>query len=37
MKGLLIKDFLLMKNYKQVMLFMLIIGIFVGMNDISFA
>ncbi|WP_308585849.1 ABC-2 transporter permease [uncultured Holdemanella sp.] len=37
MKGLLIKDFLLMKNYKQVMLFMLIIGIFVAMNDISFA
>lgn len=37
MKGLLIKDFLLMKNYKQVMLFMLIIEIFVGMNDISFA
>ena len=37
MKGLLIKDFLLMKNYKQVMLFMLVIGIFLGMNDISFA
>lgn len=37
MKGLLIKDFLLMKNYKKVMLFMLTIGIFVGMNDISFA
>ena len=37
MKGLLIKDFLLMKNYKKVMLFMLSIGIFVGMNDISFA
>lgn len=37
MKGLLIKDFLLMKNYKKVTLFMLVIGIFVGMNDISFA
>lgn len=37
MKGLLIKDFLLMKNYKKVMLFMLVIGIFLGMNDISFA
>ena len=37
MKGLLIKDFLLMKNYKKVAMFMLIIGIFVGMNDISFA
>lgn len=37
MKGLLIKDFLLMKNYKKVAMFMLIIGIFVGMNDVSFA
>ena len=37
MKGLLIKDFLLMKNYKKVAMFMLVIGIFVGMNDISFA
>lgn len=37
MKGLLIKDFLLMKNYKKIAMFMLIIGIFVGMNDVSFA
>lgn len=37
MKGLLIKDFLLMKNYKKIAMFMLTIGIFVGMNDISFA
>ena len=37
MKGLLIKDFLLMKNYKKVTMFMLVIGIFLGMNDISFA
>ena len=37
MKGLLIKDLLLMKNYKKVAMFMLIIGIFVGMNDVSFA
>ena len=36
MKGLLIKDFLLMKNYKKVTLFMLFIGIFVGIKDISF-
>lgn len=37
MKGLLIKDFLLMKNYKKIAMFMLVIGIFLGMNDISFA
>ena len=37
MKGLLIKDFLLMKNYKKIAMFMLVIGIFVGMNDVSFA
>lgn len=37
MKGLLIKDFLLMIKSKKVILFMLFIGIIGGINDISFA
>lgn len=37
MKGLLIKDFLLMMKSKKVILFMLFIGIIGGINDISFA
>lgn len=37
MKGLLVKDFLLMIKSKKVILFMLFIGIIGGINDISFA
>ena len=37
MKGLLVKDFLLMIKSKKVILFMLFIGIVGGINDISFA
>lgn len=37
MKGLLIKDLLLMIKSKKVILFMLFIGIIGGINDISFA
>ena len=37
MKGLLVKDFLLMMKSKKVILFMLFIGIVGGINDISFA
>lgn len=37
MKGLLVKDFLLMRKSKHVILFMLFIGIIGGINDISFA
>ena len=37
MKGLLVKDFLLMMKSKKVILFMLFIGIIGGINDISFA
>ena len=37
MKGLLVKDFLLMRKSKYVILFMLFIGIVGGINDISFA
>ena len=37
MKGLLVKDFLLMIKSKKVILFMLFIGIVDGINDISFA
>ena len=37
MKGLLVKDFLLMRKSKYVILFMLFIGIIGGINDISFA
>ena len=37
MKGLLVKDFLLMMRSKKVILFMLFIGIIGGINDISFA
>ena len=37
MKGLLVKDFLLMIKSKKVILFMVCIGIIGGINDISFA
>lgn len=37
MKGLLVKDFLLMRKSKYVILFMLVIGIIGGIKNISFA
>lgn len=36
MKGLLVKDFLLMRKSKYVILFMLVIGIIGGIKNISF-